>query len=98
MCEKNQAAEAAYKQKAMEHDISDMPEVDVEKAYRAAEDGVVGAYQKIEDAVVCGYKKIETGVVAGFTKMTDRIVEHFLIHEGETVEEAKERLNRDSRK
>ena len=87
MCEKNQAAEAAYKQKAMEHDISDMPEVDVEKAYHAVEDGVVGVYQKIE-----------TGVVAGFAKMTDQIVEKFLTREGETVEEAKERMNRDIRK
>ena len=53
---------------------------------------VVSGYQKIEDGVVGGYQKIESGVVNGFTKITDRFVEQFLTKEGETVQEAKERL------
>lgn len=56
---------------------------------------VVSGYQKIEDSVVGGYKKIENGVVGGFTKMTDKFVDNFLTKEGESVEEAKERLARE---
>ena len=61
--------------------------------YQKIEDGVVDAYQKIEDTVVGGYKKIEMGVVEGFTKVTDKFVEKLFTREGETVEEAKKRLN-----
>ena len=55
-------------------------------------DGVVGSYKKIEQGVVDGYKKIEQGVVEGYTKIEDRFVDRYLTREGETVEEAKERL------
>ena len=54
---------------------------------------VVDGYHKIEDGVVDGYKKIETGVVGGFTKMTDKFVDQFLTREGESVEDAKKRIN-----
>ncbi len=80
--------------KAMEHDTSDVPEFDAKKTYDAIEHGVVGTYQKIEDTVVSGYKGIEKGVVEGFTKMTDKIVGTVFAREGETVEEAKERLKK----
>lgn len=53
---------------------------------------VVEGYQKIEDGVVGGYKKIEEGVVGGFNRMTDRFVDSFLTKEGETVEQARERI------
>jgi len=56
-----------------------------------AED-VVEGYQKIEDGVVGGYKKIEEGVVGGFDKVVDSFVDNFLTKDGETVEEARERL------
>lgn len=55
-------------------------------------ENVVGGYKKIENGVVGGYKKIEDGVVGGFHKISDKFVDHFLTQEGETVEEAKERL------
>lgn len=55
-------------------------------------EGVTGGYKKIEGAVVGGYKKIEQGVVGGYTKIEDKFVDQFLTREGETVEEAKERL------
>lgn len=54
---------------------------------------VVGGYKKIEDGVVSGYKKIEEGVIEGFEKVSDKFVEKLFAHEGESVEEAKERLN-----
>ena len=57
------------------------------------ESGVVEGYKKIEDGVVSGYKKIEEGAVEGFNKVTDKIVGNVFAKEGETVEEAKERLS-----
>ena len=53
---------------------------------------LVEVNKKIEDTVVGGYKKIEEGAVGGFQKMTDKFVGSFLTKEGESVEEAKERL------
>ena len=55
--------------------------------------GVVDGYKKIEDGVVTGYKKMQTGVVEGFSKVVDKCVEVLFAREGETVEEAKERLS-----
>lgn len=55
-------------------------------------EGVVGGYKKIEEGVVEGYKKIEEGAVEGFNKIADKFVDNFLTKEGETVEEARERL------
>ena len=80
--------------KAMEHDVSDVPQVDVEKTYKSIEQGVVSTYEKIEDAVVSGYKKIEQGAVSGFHKISDKFIEKFFTQEGESLEEAKERLKK----
>ncbi|MBE6543041.1 MAG: hypothetical protein E7675_01435 [Ruminococcaceae bacterium] len=55
---------------------------------------VTEGYKKIENGVVEGYKKIETGVVEGFEKVSDKCVEVLFAKEGESVEEAKERLNK----
>ena len=55
--------------------------------------GVVKGYKKIEGGVVSGYKKVEKGVVDGFGKMTDKCVKVFFAKEGESVEDAKKRLN-----
>lgn len=55
-------------------------------------ENVVGGYKKIEEGVVGGYKKIEDGAVGGFNKIADKFVDYFLTQEGETVEDAKERL------
>ena len=55
--------------------------------------GVVKGYKKIEDGVVSGYKKIENGVVEGFGKVTDKCVEKLFARKGESVEDAKKRLN-----
>ncbi|MBQ4642025.1 MAG: hypothetical protein IJB47_05400 [Oscillospiraceae bacterium] len=60
---------------------------------QVAANGAKSTYQKIEDAVVGGYKKIETGVVEGFGKVTDKCVETLFAKDGETVEDAKKRLN-----
>ena len=57
------------------------------------ENGVVEGYKKIENGVVGGYKKIETGAVDGFNKVTDKCVEVLFAREGESVEDAKQRLS-----
>lgn len=62
--------------------------------YKKIETGVVEGYEKIEKGVVEGYEKIEKGVVEGYTKLEDKFIDRFLAHEGETVEEARERLKK----
>lgn len=59
-------------------------------------EGVTAGFQKIQDGVVNGYKKIETGVVEGFTKIEDSFVGRYLTRDGESVEEAKERLRKEN--
>lgn len=54
---------------------------------------VVGGYKKIENGVVDGYKKMETTIVNGAAAVMDKCVEVLFAKEGETVEEAKERLS-----
>ena len=53
---------------------------------------VVGTHKKIENGVVGGYKRIEYGVVSGFNKIADGFVDEFLTREGESVAEARKRL------
>ena len=67
--------------KAMEHDPYDLPQIDIVETYKAIEDGVVGTYKAIEDGVVGAYKAVE-----------NTMVDVLFRKEGETVEEAKERL------
>lgn len=64
----------------------------VVNGYKKIEEGVVGGYKKIEEGVVSGYKKMEEGAVEGFNKISDKFVDKFFTKEGETVEEAKERM------
>ena len=53
---------------------------------------LVETNEKIAEAVVGGYKKIETGAVDGFNKVSDKCVEVLFAKEGESVEDAKKRL------
>lgn len=54
-------------------------------------------YKKIEEGVVSGYKKIESGVVGTYKKIEDKFVDAYLTRDGETVEEAKERLKKENK-
>lgn len=56
------------------------------------EEELVEDYKKLETGVVEGYHKVEEGVVGGFNKIADGFVDKFLKKDGETVEEARERL------
>lgn len=67
------------------------------KANEKIAETVVDGYKKIEKGVVDGYKKIEQGVVSGYTKIEDKFVDTYLTRDGETVEQAKERLKKESK-
>ena len=73
---------------------TDMAKSKIVKANEKIAEAVTGGYKKIEKGVVDGYKKIEQGVVEGYTKIEDKFVDAYLTKEGETVEEAKERLKK----
>ena len=57
-----------------------------------AKSKLVTVNEKIAKRVVSTYKKIEGTVVDGYTRIEDAFIDHYLAKEGETVEEAKERL------
>ncbi len=63
-----------------------------ERRIKVAKSKLVQAGKKVSDVVVSGYKKVEDAVVGGYTKIEDKFVDAYLTREGETVEEAKERL------
>lgn len=65
------------------------------KANEKIAEEVVGGYKKIEEGVVGSYKKIENGAVGGFNKIADKFVDQFLTKEGESVEEARIRLEKE---
>ncbi len=67
--------------KAMEHDISDVSAVEPQEVLHSVETGVVGAYKAVESGAVNAYRKIE-----------DTMVDKLFRKEGETVEDAKKRL------
>lgn len=67
------------------------------KANEKIAEKVVGGYRKIEQRAVGGYKKIEQEAVGGFNKMADKFVDNYLTKEGESVEEARERLATEQR-
>ena len=63
-----------------------------------AKSKLVAANKKIAEGVVGGYKKIEETVVGGYKKVEDAFVDQYLTHEGETVEDAKSRLQEEQGK
>lgn len=62
------------------------------KANERIAEGVTSGFRKIEDGVVGTYKKVEDSVVGAYKKVEDAFVDQFLTHEGESVEDAKKRL------
>lgn len=66
------------------------------KATQQIAEAVTNGYKKIEKGVVDGYKEIEQGVVGGYTKIEDKFVNTYLTKDGESVEEAKARLEKEN--
>lgn len=53
-------------------------------------------FEKVAENIAVGtYKIIEETVVDGFTTISDAFIEKYLMKEGETLEEAKERINKE---
>lgn len=75
----------------------DMAKSKIAEANKKIAQTVTHGYAAIEKSVVDGYKKIEQGAVKGYTKIEDKFVAAYLTKDGETVEEAKERLNKQSK-
>ena len=50
---------------------------------------------KIAEKVVGGYKAVENAVTGGYKKIEDKFVDKFLCKDGETIEEAKERIEQE---
>ena len=75
-------------------EISESKENKIMSTLEKIENAVVDGYKKIEDGVVGGYKKIEESVVGSYKKVEDGFVEKYLAKDGETVEEAKERITK----
>ena len=73
----------------------DMAKSKIAAANQKIAGAVTDGYKKIEKGVVDGYKKIEHGVVKGYTKIEDKFIDAYLTKDGETVEEAKERLKKE---
>lgn len=59
---------------------------------------LVKANEKIAEKVVGTFEKIEDTVVGGYTKIEDAFVDRYLTKDGETTEEAKERLKKEHEK
>ncbi len=59
-----------------------------------AKSKIVKGIDKTAEIMTVGYKKIEQAVVHGYTKIEDRFVQAYLTKDGETVEQAKERLKK----
>ena len=62
------------------------------------ENGVVSGYKAIENGVVSGYTAIQDGVVEGFTRVSDAFIMKFFARDGETLEQAKERMKAEEEK
>lgn len=62
-----------------------------------AKSKLIKANKKIAETVVNGYKGIENRVVGTYTKIEDKFVDQYLTHEGESVEDAKKRIDRENR-
>lgn len=66
------------------------------KASKKIEKGVVGGYNAIENSVVGSYKAVENGFVKAFTNISDGFVDYFFTRDGETVEQAKNRMKQEA--
>ena len=56
---------------------------------------IVEANEKIAEDVTTGFQKIQDGVVNGFSKIEDSFISRYFLREGESLDEAKERLKKE---
>ena len=60
-----------------------------------AKSKLVKTNEKIAESVTTGFQKVSDTVVGKYTKIEDKFVDQYLRHDGETIEEAKERLKKE---
>ena len=72
-------------------------EANLRRLTNMAKSKLVKVNEKIAEGVVGRYKKIENGVVGGFNKIADKFVDNYLTKEGESIEEAKDRLAKEQK-
>ena len=60
-----------------------------------AKSKIIAANEKIAEKVVGTFEKIDDSVVGGYTKIEDAFVDRYLTKNGETIEEAKARLQKE---
>lgn len=60
-----------------------------------AKSKLVKANEKVAKTVTTTFGKIEDTVVGGYTQIEDAFVDRYLTKDGESVEDAKKRLNRE---
>lgn len=58
-----------------------------------AKSKIIKANEKIAEKVTTGFQKLTDTVVGGYTEIEDKFVDQYLTKDGETIEEAKERLH-----
>ena len=76
---------------------TDMAKSKIVKANEKITEAVTDGYKKIEKGVVDGYRRIEQRIVGGYAKIEDKFVDAYLTKDGETVEEAKERMKKENK-
>ena len=64
----------------------------VVEGYKKIENGVVDTVEDMAEDVKYAYELIENGVVGKFEEISDSFIEKHLMRDGETLEEAKERI------
>ena len=67
------------------------------KANEKIAEEIVEIYKNIEEGVVGGYKNIEKTVVGAFNKISDKFVDNYLTKDGESIEDAKKRLEQEQK-
>lgn len=65
------------------------------KGSRRIAEHVTDRFQKMSGSVVSGFNKMSDGVVRGYTRIENGFTDWFLTRDGESVEEAKQRLRRE---
>lgn len=56
---------------------------------------VISGYKTVENTVISRYKAIENAVTGNYKKVEDKFVDKFLRKNGETVEDAKARIEQE---
>lgn len=63
-----------------------------------AKSKLIKANEKVAETVTATFEKIEDTVVGGYTKIEDAFVDRYLTKDGESVEDAKKRLNQEKQR